>query len=847
MARTILANTGVWSFANNSQTRVLPLIGGRDVVIATTANESQVQFVVRQAGIIRNLSAVVSTNTRITDTTVNLRVNAALSSPALACTFGAGVTGRVTQPGVDVAVSPGDLISIGLTQGTGGGSMEVVAVQADFEADSGDTVIYYRQQGSRANSFPATSTGPNYTSPTTNQRDSLFGWETNANRGWWNTRFPIGAAATFSHARIVVTSKTIDINPVVTLHKNGSPTAITMTITGVGTFEDTSNTVHCDPGDYLEWEFDWTGRTSGEVGYTSLELMATCDGEAFDLHANRPSGGSVPGAGGEFFYGHAGHLNAEASEVRRQIYFSFAATLSDLRVSAQVAAGTGADARLRINGVDQTMFATVPNAPSPTRTDLYVDAVNEDAVTAGDLVSIAAQFSSVAGLLSAGYTVNPGDPTTATAPAPGALRIAGPAPGVITGATPAPASGALRISGPAPIINTGGVVEPDGGALRISGPAPTVTTGFTASPAPARLQLGGPKPVVNERRASQLLLQVLGNEQPPAEASQLAEQVLAEVTPGAEASQLVDLLLGEVVPPVKVMQSVQLILAEAVPCLTRQAQVWILQRLDGVSLAFTSHDEPIEFLGYTARPCRSLNASASEAASELGAIGNIELTGIIAAGGITEIDLYAGRYDGCQVDVWLVSWDPGTALSPKRLAAGRVGAVSHGRDGFKGEVLGLGAQMGQQGVTQVITPACRFRFGDARCGKDLAPLTVTGAATAIARKPDQRTFSDSALLATSPAPDEDHFRFGVVTWTSGENEGLQSEVKEYDAATATFVLWSLMPHRIAIGDTYIATPGCTLAAEGAHGCKYWNNYVNFGGFPDVPGEDAISETPDAKY
>jgi len=49
---------------------------------------------------------------------------------------------------------------------------------------------------------------------------------------------------------------------------------------------------------------------------------------------------------------------------------------------------------------------------------------------------------------------------------------------------------------------------------------------------------------------------------------------------------------------------------------------------------------------------------------------------------------------------------------------------------------------------------------------------------------------------------------------------------------------------VQVGDTYTAKPGCDKSAEI---CKTkFDNFINFGGFPDVPGQDRIASTPDAK-
>lgn len=418
-------------------------------------------------------------------------------------------------------------------------------------------------------------------------------------------------------------------------------------------------------------------------------------------------------------------------------------------------------------------------------------------------------------------------PVEVTVPA-GALEVEGFAPVLIVDEVVIPAAGSLIVEGFAPLIATTVEVEVGPGSLILTGGEPSVFLGISITPAPGALVFTGSAPLIFTDAATL--------------ATQQAVLAAGEIVPDARVPQMAVLAAAYEIPPVAVSQQAILIMADAHPCASRLCQVWLMRRRDGVEFAFTSHDEEVRFMGRTFTPCASLNPSAVEAASDMAAIGNMELTGIIDAEGITEFDLYAGKFDDCRVDVWEIPWS-GAFPHPIRLASGTTGSVSHGRDGFKGEVLGPGAKMQQQSVTQVVTAACRFTFGDARCAKPLGPLTETASVAAVAASAPFRTFRADALIGVGP---EGYFSRGVVTWTSGANVGVQSEVKEYDPATGTVVLWNLLPAAAVAGDDFTITPGCTLAKDGDMGCVYWGNLINFGGFPDVPGEDATSETPIAK-
>lgn len=192
----------------------------------------------------------------------------------------------------------------------------------------------------------------------------------------------------------------------------------------------------------------------------------------------------------------------------------------------------------------------------------------------------------------------------------------------------------------------------------------------------------------------------------------------------------------------------------------------------------------------------------------------------------------------------MVPWQNAGGECPFRLAAGVTGNLSHGDRGFSMEVLTPGAMLGQQALLQTYTPGCRFELGDARCGVDLDALTVAGAVTSVPALDARRAAARRIFFDSSRTEDDGYFALGQVEWQTGRNAGARSEVKSYDKATGQFVLWAPMLHPIEVGDTYTAAPGCDKTPETC--ISKFDNFVNFGGFPHVPGRDSISQTPDAK-
>lgn len=325
---------------------------------------------------------------------------------------------------------------------------------------------------------------------------------------------------------------------------------------------------------------------------------------------------------------------------------------------------------------------------------------------------------------------------------------------------------------------------------------------------------------------------------PDTRVDQAAIYALASTAPILTVDQAGISALVAITPNVPVPQAGLYALASGSPCGTRWAQIWTITRTDGEVFRFTSKDTDFEWQGETYQACDSLVPSASESVSEVDAAGTMDLSGAIGPDGITEAALYAGLFDGAEVEAWLVPW--AGEGRPRRLLKFTFGAVEQGQTGFKVEGLGDGAKLMQTPLVKPLAPGCRWQFGDDFCQIDLAPLTVVGT---IDSGSGVRAFTDAARAEAAG-----YFTRGRVTFTSGANDGISAEIKEH-AAGGVFELWPRLPFAIAAGDQYSMTPGCTnvkAASGGTNGCTAWANLARYGGFDKVPGGDKRSAAANAR-
>jgi uncharacterized phage protein (TIGR02218 family) len=320
-----------------------------------------------------------------------------------------------------------------------------------------------------------------------------------------------------------------------------------------------------------------------------------------------------------------------------------------------------------------------------------------------------------------------------------------------------------------------------------------------------------------------------------ARVTQAFRLTLGQIRPPARVTQAHRLSICVIVPPARITQALRLTVARGVDCVTHWCQCWTITRRDGVVFRFTSLDSDFHLGALVYKSCGSLQPSASEESSQVGSVSNMELTGILADDSITEEELFGGLFDDARVEVWLHPFQ-GTE-TPRRLAAGWIGSVQHGEQGWTGEVTGPGAKIDQQALVVPYAPACRWVFGDFRCTKDLTALQTTGSVSAVGNR--------GLFEGDAPDPAQgSQWANGRVIWTSGRNAGVTCEVKSVDFATGAIELWALCPFLPELGDDYTLQPGCDLSETT---CKsVYGNLINFGGFAEVPGNDALASTPIAK-
>lgn len=265
------------------------------------------------------------------------------------------------------------------------------------------------------------------------------------------------------------------------------------------------------------------------------------------------------------------------------------------------------------------------------------------------------------------------------------------------------------------------------------------------------------------------------------------------------------------------------------------AWCWLITRLDGLMLGFTSSDVPLIIGEVTYQPFTGFDPGAAQQSEGLDRIDSQSLAGILDVSGISTTDLRSGIYAGAEVRRFLVDYSnlPSSLnLNPPKhleLPRGHLAEVKSNNLGYeikvKDDLSLLDRSWGEK--TSMI---CRANLGDDRCRKNLTSFTHNLTVTAVE---SQRAFSVSGTFKNA------YFDKGRIRFTSGANNGLHRDVAFY--VQNKLVLYQPLPFAVAVGDSLTAVAGC-LKTELACITKF-QNFANFVGEPDIPTTDLAVNTP----
>lgn len=271
--------------------------------------------------------------------------------------------------------------------------------------------------------------------------------------------------------------------------------------------------------------------------------------------------------------------------------------------------------------------------------------------------------------------------------------------------------------------------------------------------------------------------------------------------------------------------------------LTTVCHAWAITRKDGVVFAFTDHDLPLRFAGFTFRADTGLNAFALSQSTGL-SVDNTEALGALSDASLREDEIEQGRFDGAQVRAWLVNWaDPAQHWLNFR---GHLGEITRAGGGFRAELRGLTEGLNRP-MGRVYQKPCTAVLGDTNCRFNAAQ---EGYALVL---PVQAVEGARRFVWQDFMPyDRDWFARGRLEVLSGPAQGLWGTIKSdrIDGTVRLIELWEPVRGRVEEGTQVRLVAGCDKRVET---CRLkFNNFDNYQGFPDLPGEDWVVSVPSSR-
>ncbi len=266
------------------------------------------------------------------------------------------------------------------------------------------------------------------------------------------------------------------------------------------------------------------------------------------------------------------------------------------------------------------------------------------------------------------------------------------------------------------------------------------------------------------------------------------------------------------------------------------ADGWIVQRTDGQTFGFTSHDQnktvDIAGIGPVLLSAeRGIETSAAEHSAAMN-VDDQEARGFVHSTTFTVENMLSGLWDNATVYTFKFNWRDPTVVFP--IGRGSMGILSEKRNAWSGEKRGMMAAL-QQPIGRVTSAACDvLQYGDDRCKSTVGIAPTPG--TVVSSSANRLFVTDSLDLIAN-----NNYAFGRIVWTGGDNAGLTSEVRVADETNNTIYLFLPAPLPIQAGDTFDAYFGCDRTWEK---CVEYGNWLNYQGFRDKPKQDTIIEGPE---
>ena len=197
------------------------------------------------------------------------------------------------------------------------------------------------------------------------------------------------------------------------------------------------------------------------------------------------------------------------------------------------------------------------------------------------------------------------------------------------------------------------------------------------------------------------------------------------------------------------------------------------------------------------------------------------IIGFVNDNNITEEDILSGKFDGAEIDSFLIDVDD-LASEKIYLNKGFFKEIKYTDGKFIVKIDGLLSLL-DKNIGKTFSPTCRACFCDNKCGLNIENYTANGSITTM---DSQINFLSSALTSYT----DDYFKNGYIKFTSGKDCNDIITVKEFK--NGNIVLSTKPLKELGIGDNFVIVAGCDKTIDTCY--TRFNNSINFRGEPNIP-------------
>ncbi len=265
-------------------------------------------------------------------------------------------------------------------------------------------------------------------------------------------------------------------------------------------------------------------------------------------------------------------------------------------------------------------------------------------------------------------------------------------------------------------------------------------------------------------------------------------------------------------------------------------------RTDSQVFGFTDHSDTIIHDNVVYHPSNSLNATATSQTND-SEPSNLSAN-TVTSDLITENDLISGKWKRARQEIITYNWNNRTVKEVSFI--GFIGSVTACHDAneishFGFESLDIKTKLEQKWL-KVTNLLCDKEFGNLSlggCRFDIPAngLQLTATVTLVYNR---QSFECDLDINTGSGGRGDYYNnLGTITFISGENNGNKGSV--LSVVGNRINLWYNLPYYPVIGDAFVIIPGCKKDVDDC--ANKYNNIINHGGFPLLPGNDKIAYRP----